>query len=378
MEVDIRFGPPIKIADYLHNSFIESDLTSRRKIVFSKQICSAPVIKTASLSILQRFMADVYGMTTLNYDHIFTGLVKYMPPTPEGIDPYDLRCRAYLAITERVRSLDRCLHDAFYDNQIHLLTDDKYKRFSTFLKTAIKTGVLYEKEGRLFKNPDKLNEGSSFQGVRMENPLSVVANEVEPLPEILRYLKNFAAKSAVEIDQQIGHSLTGKVFKEYDLDFQKFHTPENTFEKDAGRPILFDPGKGRPGILLIHSYLTSPKEMKPLAAFLSALGYTVFVPRLKGHGTAPEDLSQTNFQDWIDSMEEGLIILKHRTPSVVVGGFSTGCRTGPGTCLPYSGNPGGFCGCATVEGQRCGVEILFSRAAVAPHAEPGAVCGQLS
>ena len=48
----------------------------------------------------------------------------------------------------------------------------------------------------------------------------------------------------------------GKIFTEYDLDYEKFYTPSEpgeSFEKQAGRPILFDPGKGRPGILLIHS-----------------------------------------------------------------------------------------------------------------------------
>ncbi len=324
VEVDIRFGTPIKIAGYLHNSFIESDLTSRRKIVFSRQLCSAPVIKAVSQDILQRFMADVYGMTTLNYDHIFTGLVKYMPASPQGIDPYDLKCRAYLAITERVRSFDHCLHNDFYGNQIHLLTDDRNNRFFAFLETALKTGVLYEKNGRLFQNLERFKADSSFQGVRMENPLSVVANEVEPLQDIQRYLKDFAQKSAVEIDQQVGHGLTGKIFREYDADFEAFYTPQESFEQDEGRPILFDPGKGRPGVLLIHSYLASPKEMKPLAAFLSALGYTVFAPRLKGHGTAPEDLARTSYQDWIESVEEGYIILKHRTSSVFAGGFSTG------------------------------------------------------
>jgi len=324
VQVDIRFANPIKIADYFNNSFIESDLTSSRKIFFSRRMCSAPVIKAAGQEILHRFMADVYGMTTLNYDHIFTCLVKYMPSSSQGIDPYDLRCRAYLAITGKVMEAGRCVHNSFYDNQIHLLTDDRNKRFAAFLDTALETGVLYEKNGKLFKRQDKFESDIGFQGVRMKNPLYVVSNEVEPLQDIVMFIKGIAEKSAVEIDQQIRHGLMDKALRDYDRDYEKFDTPGEPFEKEAGRPILFDPGKGRPGILLIHNYLACPKEMKPLADFLSALGYTVFVPRLKGHGTAPEDLSQTSYKDWIDSVEEGYVILKHRTPSVFVGGFFTG------------------------------------------------------
>ena len=324
VQVDIRFADPIRISDYLHDSFIESDLTSRRNINFSRRLCSAPVIKQAGQDILHRFMADVYGMTTLNYDHVFTCLVKYMPDLPEGIDLYDLRCRAYLAITGKIMSAGRCVHDHFYDNQIHLLTDDRYRRFAVFLETALETGVFYEKNGKFFKNQDKFDADTGFQGVRMENPLYVVANEVEPLEDIGLAVRDIARKSAVEIDQLIGHGLMGKTFREYDLDYETYYNPKDPFDRQAGRPILFDPGRGRPGILLIHSYLSCPKEMKPLAAYLSALGYTVFVPRLKGHGTATEDLCRTSYEDWIDSVQEGYVILKHRSPSVYVGGFSTG------------------------------------------------------
>lgn len=324
VQVDIGFANPINIADYFNNSFIESDLTSRRKIVFSRRMCSAPIIKIASQDILHRFMADVYGMTTLNYDHIFTCLVKYMPPSSQGIDPYDLRCRAYLAITGKVMEAGCCVNNAFYDNQIHLLTDDRNKRFAAFLDTALETGVLYEKKGKFFKRQEKFESDIGFEGVRMKNPLYVVANEVEPLQDIVMFIKGIAEKSTVEIEQQIRLGLMDKAFKDYDLDYEKFDTPSEPFAKEAGRPIFSDPGKGKPGILLIHNYLACPKELKPLADFLISLGYTVFVPRLKGHGTAPEDLSQTSYKDWINSVEEGYVILKHRTPSVFVGGFFTG------------------------------------------------------
>ena len=325
VQVDIRFANPIKIADYFNNSFIESDLTSRRKIAFSRRMCSAPIIKEASQNLLHRFMTDVYGMTTLNYDHIFTCLVKYMPSSAEGIDPYDLRCRAYLIITAKViMATGRYVHNDFHDNQIHLLTDDRNNRFGAFLATALETGVLYEKQGKLFKRQEKFETDIGFQGVRMNNPLYVVANEVEPLQDIVMFIKSIAEKSVDDIEQQIRHGLVDKALKDYDRDYETVESPGIVFKKEAGKPVLLDPGKGRPGIILIHNYLACPKEMRALAEFLSSLGYTVFVPRLKGHGTSPENLSRTGYRQWIDSVEEGYVILKHRTPYVFVGGFFTG------------------------------------------------------
>ena len=64
--------------------------------------------------------------------------------------------------------------------------------------------------------------------------------------------------------------------------------------------------------------------MKNFAIYLNRKGFTVYVPRLKGHGTAPEDLARTSYQQWIESAEEGFVILRHSCKNLVIGGFSTG------------------------------------------------------
>jgi esterase/lipase len=48
------------------------------------------------------------------------------------------------------------------------------------------------------------------------------------------------------------------------------------------------------------------------------------VPRLKGHGTTPDDLAQCSFQDWIESVEEGYLVIRNLCDRVFLGGFSTG------------------------------------------------------
>ncbi len=180
----------------------------------------------------------------------------------------------------------------------------KTKDLPNFLTLPLKPGCFIKNKGRLFKRQEKFASETGFQGVRMENPLYVVANEVEPLQDVVMLIRSIAEKSAGEIEQLMRHGLVEKVLKDYDRDYAKLDAQKEGFEKEAGRPVLLDPGKGRPGILLIHNYLACPKEMAPLADFLSSLGYTVFVPRLKGHGTTPENLARTNYKDWINSVEE--------------------------------------------------------------------------
>lgn len=59
------------------------------------------------------------------------------------------------------------------------------------------------------------------------------------------------------------------------------------------------------GILLIHGFTGSPAELRPLGIFLRNHGYTVYAPLLKGHGTTPEDLKETTWQDWWESVRKG-------------------------------------------------------------------------
>lgn len=59
------------------------------------------------------------------------------------------------------------------------------------------------------------------------------------------------------------------------------------------------------GILLIHGFTGSPSELRPMGHFLREQGYTVYAPLLAGHGTSPEELAETTWQDWWNSVKAG-------------------------------------------------------------------------
>ncbi|MCP4117841.1 MAG: alpha/beta fold hydrolase [Desulfobacteraceae bacterium] len=323
VDVDIRFGDPIRIEDYFHNSFIESDLTSRRPIDFSRHISSRPVMRASSVGIMQRYMASVYGMTTLNYDHIFASILKYMPGT--YIDIHDFRCRAFLAITDGMMEPDRNFHRSLHLNQIHLLTDDRHNRFGDFLQTALDTGSVSLDHGMLFKHRERFNSDSNFHTIRIDNPVSVMANEVEPMARIQAFLKEIARKDPKEISMLVKNRLLEKAEQEFETDYDTYYLEGESKPREAGSPILLCSTTGSTtGVLLIHGYMAAPSEMKEFAEFLNSRGYTVYVPRLKGHGTSPEDLARTGYGQWIESAEEGYVILSHMCDRIFVGGFSTG------------------------------------------------------
>ncbi len=83
-------------------------------------------------------------------------------------------------------------------------------------------------------------------------------------------------------------------------------------------------GDSKIGILLFHGWTSPPDELLPLAKYLNSLGYTVYAPLLRGHGTEPEDLKGIIWQDWLKDSQDALDELKKQTSRIFVGGISMG------------------------------------------------------
>jgi carboxylesterase len=82
------------------------------------------------------------------------------------------------------------------------------------------------------------------------------------------------------------------------------------------------------GALLLHGFTGSPASMRPFGEFLAAHGVAVTGPRLPGHGTTPEDLAATTWQDWYGEADAALGELSSRASAVVCVGLSMGCALG--------------------------------------------------
>lgn len=78
------------------------------------------------------------------------------------------------------------------------------------------------------------------------------------------------------------------------------------------------------GVLVQHGFTGTTQSMRELGEFLGNCGYTVYGPRLMGHGTHYEDMENTTFQDWIASTEEGYRILQETCKTIFVVGLSMG------------------------------------------------------
>jgi len=78
------------------------------------------------------------------------------------------------------------------------------------------------------------------------------------------------------------------------------------------------------GVLLIHGFTGTPKEMQRLGEYLHERGLTVHAPLLPGHGGTLAQINRVRWQEWGAAVEEAYAALQTRCAQVFVGGFSMG------------------------------------------------------
>lgn len=78
------------------------------------------------------------------------------------------------------------------------------------------------------------------------------------------------------------------------------------------------------GILLCHGFNGTPQSVRDVGIDLMEKGFTVYAPRLTGHGTDPEDFRCSTKTCWYDSVEAGIHFLRERCRHVIVVGQSMG------------------------------------------------------
>lgn len=322
VDMDIRFGKPIDIAPFLNKRAIQADMRSPRAFDFDDPLPCLKTMRHAALRIMKQYMNAIYSMTTVNHDHIFASLLKHSPAAT--IDLNNFMKRAFLAIASGIESQPVHLHHSLITNQSHLLLGDKYNKLSGFLSMAVEKGVIERKGDAIKRNRSKLSKIFDYTRARIDNPIAVIANEVEPLVRLQKRISRLAWQPGFMLRRRLARYFTEKARKEFESDYQQFFIEGESKPRHIGRPELLRGRNCKVGVVLSHGYMAAPAEVRLLADHLAGKGYPVYLPRLKGHGTAPEDLAQRSYKEWIHSMEEGYLLMRNLCRYVVLGGFSTG------------------------------------------------------
>ncbi|HEY4743180.1 MAG TPA: alpha/beta fold hydrolase [Desulfuromonadaceae bacterium] len=321
VDIDIRIGQPLEIGQHLSDAAIRADIDSPRPFGFDDRLPSRPIMRREALGLMQRFMADIYGLTTVNHDHLFASLLRFLPF--RRISEAEFRDKAFL-LSQRLEPRGINLHQSLECPQTALLTDDRFRKYRDFLSIALETGVLRREGGLLVKDPTKFSSPLDFNRARLDDPIGVVANEVIPLTGLLNQVRLIAWLPGRLVRYLNARHLLRQAEAEFEADYRTFFRSGESKQREVGRPILIRGTSRALGVVLVHGFLAAPREMRELADYLGRLGVWVYVVRLKGHGTSPDDLAHRSAEEWRESVDAGYAALSHICDRIVVGGFSFG------------------------------------------------------
>lgn len=339
VDVDIRFGSPVRIASYLKSAVTQRDIASLKPINFDDPIPSRPMMRKTAIKIMERYMSNIYGMTTVNHDHLLATLLKYYPFVE--IDVKDLRRRAFLAAVLDLQQMGISRHESLLQNQIHLLTDDRYGKIDNFISFAIDKKII-RREGDKFVKMVDFSESGDFHRMRIDHPAVVIVNEIEPLAQLQEQLKALALQPGLRVKHRLREYLINNAAFTFEKDYSTYAIPDESKSRDVGASFLIRGKSRKIGIVLVHGYMAAPLEVRALAEHLADRGCWVYVPRLRGHGTAPEDLAGRRYMEWVESVEEGYAVMADLCRIIVAGGFSAGAGLALDLCTRVGNIAGVF------------------------------------
>lgn len=331
VDLDIRFGKPIMIGEYIKDKWAADLMTGEGITGYSVPDVLMSEMKRVAHDIMQLYMSRIYSMTTVNHEHLFATFLRKYPF--ERIEEKDFKRRVFYAasrIGDRTKGLRECyLHKSLQENQAHLLTDDRFKKFENFFELAKEKGVARRVGKYLVRDRKKLSVPLGFHKGRIDNPIEVMANEIEPLTKLQSFLRAIAWQPDTLLRLSLINYLLKSERQKYYTDC-KNHSKTSESGRCPGQPFLFPSYRCKKGVLLIHSYLAVPQEVKSLARYLRRRGIWVYGVRLPGHGTSAMDLSSRTYREWVEAVENGYVLLSMICDKVYIGGVAVGGNLGLG------------------------------------------------
>jgi len=344
VDIDINFGKPLFIKKYITTSSGMSKMLADnnpylnpeefKKIVSFKKLC---------IRMRYDYMNAIYGMTTVNHDHLFAYILKKYWENSFSED--DFKARVFLAIEHlRTIGMSNC-HTSLYKKQFYLLTDDYHEKYDNFIKEAVSRDFITLENGIITKNRERFSRKSDFHTIRKDNIIEVLKNEIEPLRDLTRTMDWLMLLPGFLIRWKIRNIFIRLDKDIFDKDYQQYYIEGESKPENIGEPFFLRRFFSRKGIILVHGYMAAPEEIRPLADYLYEKGYNVYGVRLRGHGTSPDDLAVRNWEKWYDSASRAYIIMKNSVKKFSIAGFSMG---GGIALLQAANKPGRFAGVISI------------------------------
>ncbi|MBN2310110.1 MAG: alpha/beta fold hydrolase [Candidatus Hydrogenedentes bacterium] len=321
-DIDITLGDPIDIGAYLAAPGHEELMACGCNDMAALEQDPGSRFNEAARDLMARYMTAVYCQTTVNQDHLFATLIRHQRTRRCT----ERTCRARLfAAARRLHGLDGVhLHPALVAAHRDLLYDEDNASFDAFLDLCVREEILVRVAGGYVRNARAAHPPADFHSIRQRELTRVIANELEPLADVTAAVREVAALPKDVLLDDIRTALVREDEAAFEADYAAYARPHEARPPQVGRPFFLRPDRIKGGVVLAHGYMAAPLEVRALAEALVRAGFAVYGARIQGHGTSPEDLAETTWQQWYDSFNRAYGIMKTLTGSVFVGGFSTG------------------------------------------------------
>jgi esterase/lipase/1-acyl-sn-glycerol-3-phosphate acyltransferase len=344
VDIDINFGKPMLIKKYITTSSgMSKMLADTNPYLNPEEFKKLVPFKKLCVSVRSDYMNAIYGMTTVNHDHLFSYvLTKYRK---NSFSEDDFKNRVFLAI-EYLRRIGRSnCHTSLYKKQFYLLTDDYHEKYDNFIKEAVANNFITLENGIITKNSERFSRKSDFHAIRKDNIIEVLKNEIEPLRGFITAMDRLMILPAFFVRWKIKNHFIKLDKNLFEQDYQEYYIKDESKPRNIGEPFFLKRFFSRKGVVLVHGYMAAPEEIRPLADYLYKNGYNVYGVRLRGHGTAPEDLAVRNWEKWYDSASRAYIIMKNSVKTFSICGFSMGAGI---ALLQAAKKPGRFAGVISI------------------------------
>ncbi len=322
-EIDVGFGDPIYLRDYI--KLVKPAIDQLP--ILGHEFKSNLVIKYFKNSLTNQFMTSIYQNIEINFDHIFAASLFYIDM--KKISVLQLKQIIYLsAIKIRKFGKFRLNSSLDWGNLVKIFSDEKYHLFDDVFSLAKQQHILeVDEEGFVSVANKAFDDDEDFHEIRRENSLRVILNEFVLLDKANLLVR----KTAKSLGNNLGYEVFLDILKSdqnnFHNDYQQFYDKEMSKDAEVGLPFSLNcktDNKSESGVLLVHGYKSTPKEVESLGQFLAGYNFKVYGVRLKGHGTAPLNLKYVNWQDWYDSVQVGYAALRNLCKKIIIIGFSTG------------------------------------------------------
>ncbi|MGA1794397.1 MAG: alpha/beta fold hydrolase [bacterium] len=322
VNVDICIGNPLAIKNLLDKKGFGREIVSPQPMALNGTLPSRSLVCRIAATVMMNAMASVYRMTSVNYDHLIAYILRYYPG--RRLTLFDLAERLYLAVGAVSKDASIRFQPSFSQNEVVQICDSYKEKLTEFLSVAEKSGVVALEGETIYKKKSTKSAPFNFHTIRIENMYQVILNEVEYLRTLTRKLQCIAWYPRWFIRRLLRKRLLTSAQAEFITDYTTYYIDQETKPMNIGAPIFLRHRRAKAGVLLVHGYLAAPEEVRPLGEDLYRHGYTVYAPRLRGHGTSPEDLAQRRWEEWLESVEQGYLVLSNCCEKVVLAGFSAG------------------------------------------------------